>query len=108
MSLEAKVSPKDDEVIDVIVNPDIDIIDEQQLQRQKSLKLKEQVELQLTEQTKINCDLISVSLQTQNYKIWMKPSLAKIFCCNFDKILEISHQYSMLLTLLAKILGLYI
>ena len=77
MSLEAKVSPKDDEVIDVIVNPDIDIIDEQQLQRQKSLKLKEQVELQLTEQTKINCDLISVSLQTQNYKIWMKQPQAK-------------------------------
>ena len=68
MSLEVKDSPKDEAEIDV--NPDID---EKSLRRQKSLKLEEQEEsFQLSELTKINSDLISVSLQSQNYKFLTK------------------------------------
>ena len=68
MSSGVKDSPKDEAEIDV--NPDID---EKSLRRQKSLKLEEQEEgFQLSELTKINSDLISVSLQSQNYKFLTK------------------------------------
>ena len=66
MTSEVEVSPKDDVEIDVNpVNPDIN---EKLLRRQKSVKVEEQEELQFSELTKLNSDMISGSLQTQNYK----------------------------------------
>ena len=77
MSLEAKVSTEDDAEINLDPDP---TINERSLQKQKSWEVEKQEELQLsdfltgdgTKVTKINSDMILLSLQTQNYKFLTK------------------------------------